>query len=325
MIKPQNAAIIYAGPSLIDGSEIVVVVTGILGTSSNDKTTGALPLAQTYILPRAMLSGITGMNQAEDYRAWYGNLSAGRDAAACGECSKRPSTVATIVASGATGLDVTDPCYVRNGPQGAAAAVARGAYPVVPVETVAIWLEVAVRSGRIAGLRGGAWGDPAAAPLSVHAPLFDAVRAATQRSGKRGVTTCYTRTWTYAPTVAQGWSRYAMASAHSVSEARLARSQGWRPFMVVDPRNPAETGGAIDLASEDSYLHCPASRETGADVSCSECGACNGGKGPIVGIASHGARTRGAKACAAADAMLARVRESLRAKREARMNAAAAI
>jgi hypothetical protein len=343
-----RGAIVYRGPSLIDGSPVVVVVTGIKGSSRNSKTSGARPLAQSYIVPVAMLDGTTGSTakgaRRADYHAWTRNLRGGCDAGACGSCGKRPALAAGVDASSLP----TDPCYVRNGPPEVARAIVRGAYPDATPAAVAAWIADAVAAGRIAGVRAGAWGDPAAAPLDVHAPILDAARATVRPTGRRGVATAYTRRWVDAPVHplwpradVHGWRRYAMASAHTVAEAHTAIGWGWRPFLVIDPRVASELDGAVALAGGGgrvgtvarSYLHCPASRERAARivgvagdplaVGCADCGACDGGDGPAVGIASHGHYTRGAAACAAADSMLVRVRAAMRdrAAARARLNA----
>ena len=135
--------------------------------------------------------------------------------------------------------------------------------------------------------------------------------------------TCYTRRWIEYVGAKGPWRAYAMASCHTVGEAQSALAEGWRPFLVVDPRLPAEITGAVALAAgvgtpgRTGYLHCPASRERGGNVGCADCGACNGGTGPIVAIASHGPYTRGPAACAAADSMLARARAAMRARQAA--------
>jgi hypothetical protein len=334
-VAPPRGAVVYRGPSLIDGAPIVVVVTGIKGSSRNAKTSGARPLAQSFIIPVAMLQGISGSTapgaRAADYRAWTANLKGGCDAGACGSCGKRPALAAGVDASSLP----TDPCYVRNGPPEVARAIVRGAYPDATPMQAAAYVAASVAAGRIAGVRAGAWGDPAAAPLDVHAPILDAARTTSQPSGRRGVATAYTRRWItynikagpggYVSAALAPWRAYAMASAHTVAEAELAVAHGWRPFLVVDPRLSAEIDGAAALAlsARAGLLHCPASRERATDVGCADCGACNGGAGPIVAIASHGHYTRGPAACAAADSMLARVRDAQRARREYRAAAAA--
>lgn len=321
-----RGVIVYRGPSLIDGAPLIVVLTGIRGSSRNSKTSGARPLAQTYVIPAAMLAGITGAREdrAADYKRWTLNLRGGCDAGACGSCGKRPALAAGVDA----GELPVDPCYVRNGPPEVARAVVRGAYPDATPEVAAAYVAASVAAGRIAGVRAGAWGDPAAAPLAAHAPILDAARATAQPSGRRGVATAYTRRWItynikagaagYVSAALHPWRAYAMASAHTVAEAELAAAHGWRPFLVVDPRLPSELDATVALAAtvDGGYLHCPASRERAADVGCADCGACNGGRGPVVAIASHGHYTRGPTACAAADSMLARIHAGMRARRE---------
>jgi hypothetical protein len=270
-----------------------------------------------------MLQGISGSTvkgaRAADYKRWTLNLRGGCDAGACGSCGKRPALAAGVDA----GSLPVDPCYVRNGPPEVARAVVRGAYPDATPEVAAAYVAASVAAGRIAGVRAGAWGDPAAAPLDAHAPILDAARATAQPSGRRGVATAYTRRWIEYAGSKGPWRAYAMASAHTVAEARAAVAEGWRPFLVVDPRLSAEIDGAVALAAgagapgRTGYLHCPASRERAADIGCADCGACNGGAGPIVAIASHGHYTRSPTACAAADTMLARVRAAMRARQAA--------
>ena len=331
-VAPPRGVIVYRGPSLIDGAPIVVVATGLRGSSRNAKTSGARPLAQTYIIPAAMLQGISGSTargaRAADYKRWTLNLRGGCDAGACGSCGKRPALAAA--AAGDASLPV-DPCYVRNGPPEVARAIVRGAYPDATPAQAAAYVAASVAAGRIAGVRAGAWGDPAAAPLAVHAPLIDAARATSQPSGRRGVATAYTRRWIASDgRPSEGvylWRHYAMASAHTVAEARDAVSAGWRPFLVVDPRLPSELDGAVALThaltrygreafpAHAGHMHCPASRERGGAIGCADCGACNGGTGPAVTIGSHGHYTRGATACAAVDGMVARMREARDAAR----------
>lgn len=330
-LAAPRGAVIYRGPSLIDGSPVVVVATGLRGSSRNAKTSGARPLAQTFVIPVAMLQGISGSTvkgaRAADYKRWTANLKGGCDGAACGSCGKRPALAAGVAADALP----TDPCYVRNGPPEVARALVRGAYPDATPEAAAAWIAASVAAGRIAGVRAGAWGDPAAAPLDVHAPILDAARATSQPSGRRGVATAYTRRWIAEdglPTDRVAlWRHYAMASAHTVQEARAAVAAGWRPFIVIDPRLPAEVDGAVALTyslarygreafpAHAGHMHCPASRERGGAVGCADCGACNGGAGPAVTIGSHGHYTRGPAACAAVDGMVARMREARDAAR----------
>lgn len=321
MPLPPNGVIVYDGPSMLDGSPVVVVLTSLRGKSRNEKTAGdALPMAQTYVIPRAMLDGMVPGGRGA--AAWFINMAAGRDAAACGACELRPSIVAAIKSQGGAAPDA---CYVLNGPPDVAQGIVNGSYPVVSLDMAAGYVRDMLAAGRIAGVRGGSWGDPAAAPFNVHAALHAATRGVrvTHPDGRerRAVWTCYTRTWEYAPAVAAtGWHRIAMASAHSPAEALLALSRGWRPFTVIDGRNEAHLADATVLALAHPGLHCPASNERDTDASCSRCGACDGSRDAdprgAVTIFSHGPSNRSAAACSAARAMLAKL-DAMRAARAA--------
>ena len=343
---PPSGVILYDGPSMIDGAPVVVVLTSIRGTSSNTKTSagaGVLPLAQTYIIPRAMLADMAAGDKSRNARAWFDNLAAGRDASACGACELRPSAVA---AAKAAGEQAPDACYVLNGPPDVAAAIVAGAYPVATLDEATAYVRAMLRRGRIAGVRGGSWGDPAAAPVAVHKALRAAladpetgchIRVRHPDGRERlPVWTCYTRTWEYAPAVAaDGWRRLAMASAHTPAEGRRAMAEGWRPFVVVDGRRADAVAEAVAFVRDEPGMHCPASNERDADATCSTCGACDGARpraasythgeydGPddprgAVVILSHGPANRSASACAANVAILQRLDEARRARAEAK-------
>jgi hypothetical protein len=126
-----------------------------------------------------------------------------------------------------------------------------------------------------------------------------------------------------------------MASAHTPQEARRAMAEGWRPFVVVDGRRAADVADAVALVTDEPGMHCPASNERDLDATCSTCGACDGNRpraasythgeygGPVdprgaVVILSHGPSNRGARACAANVAILARLDEARRARADAK-------
>jgi hypothetical protein len=322
MPLPPNGVIIYDGPSTITGERVYVVLTSIRGTSNNAKTSGdgevpVLPLAQTYVIPHSMLAGIVA--DTNPSAAWFDNLRSGADSGACGACPLRPSAVQALKA---LGLPAPDPCYVLNGPGDVARAIVAGRYPTATLAQAAGYLRAMLAAGRIAGVRGGSWGDPAAAPFEVHAALHAATRgvrvAHPDGRERRAVWTCYTRTWAYAPTVAAPWRRIAMASAHFPAEARLALAQGWRPFTVVDGRSVDAIGDAAQLVSEGPSTHCPASNERGNAATCSTCGLCDGAadndrRGPVT-IMSHGSSNRSAAACNRAVEALTRMQVARRSR-----------
>lgn len=128
--------IAYEGPSLIDGAQIVVIVTGLSG-SSNRKTGN---MVQTFILAR-------DVHPLEALRS-------GEDASICGQCEHRPA----LVRAG----NGKAPCYVdvSRAPAAVWRAYHRGRYLKASAHVIARAL-----AGRV--LRIGTYGDPGAAPLRV--------------------------------------------------------------------------------------------------------------------------------------------------------------
>ena len=134
MSKPLGF-ILYEGPSKIDGLPIVVILTGLSG-SSNRKTGSML---QTYILR----SDVHPLDA----------IKTGDDASICGDCEHRP------ILARETGQA---PCYVEVG-KGASMvwkAYQAGRYVRLPLHVIARMIAARV-------LRLGTYGDPAAAPIRV--------------------------------------------------------------------------------------------------------------------------------------------------------------
>lgn len=128
-MKP-NGCILYEGPSRLDGSPIVVIATGLNGSSGNRKTGDMI---QTWII-RSDLHPLEA-------------LRGGTDTGICGDCPHRSK------ASGGSGA-----CYVNvsQAPTSIWNAYKRGSYPAVDWERF---------RGR--AIRFGAYGDPTAAPLKL--------------------------------------------------------------------------------------------------------------------------------------------------------------
>lgn len=135
----KNSRILWEGNSLIDGSPIVVVVTGLL-FSSNPKTGDIL---QVYILPR-------DINPAEA-------VATGTDQSVCGSCKF----------SGGKG------CYVNIGqaPLSVWKAYKRGRYAQFTDA------DKTLITGRV--IRFGAYGDPAAVPYFIWYNLMKYVKSHT--------------------------------------------------------------------------------------------------------------------------------------------------
>lgn len=225
------SVVVYDGPSALDGARIVAILTGGgQSVSRNDKTGH---LAQLWI----MRADVAPHHATRD----------GRDATVCGDCIHRPAN---------GGL-----CYVEvaKGPRSAWQAWSDGKVPYLTPLAAGAALAIAVKIGRIAGIRLGAYGDPAALPVAVARDLTLAVRAA------KGVTTGYTHQWR---TTSPEWAGYVMASADSATDQTDAREMGYRSFRVVTSDAP-DTGSVKGVS-------CPASAESGKAKTCATCGLCNG-------------------------------------------------
>lgn len=233
-----DAAVVYRGPSRLDGSPIVAVLTGTRKGSANRKTG---PMAQLWILPDPEHAGLP--TEA---------AKSGADASVCGDCPLRP----IMRAQGKGG------CYVNLGqaPQAVARKVLRGGYPYIDARSMGP-LSVP--------LRFGAWGDPAALPLSLIRTL---VRKA--EAGHTG----YTHAWRRFPAL----KAYMMASVDTVADAREATRKGWRFFQVLP------MGHAGD--APEGTIYCPATSEGGYRTTCDKCRLCAGAGGAkSIAILAHGA------------------------------------
>lgn len=133
---PVNGVVLYKGRSLLDGQKIVVIVTGLVYRSKNEKTGDML---QSWIL----YEKDTPLNA----------IKLGLDVAVCGECRHRPALGGT--------------CYVNvaQAPQAVYRAWQAGAYPRFNAKR-----HLPLFRGRL--LRMGAYGDPCAVPLDVWLPLL---------------------------------------------------------------------------------------------------------------------------------------------------------
>ncbi len=133
MTKRHNGAVLWRGPSALDGEPIIVVATGLHQTSRNRKT-GAM--VQTYILRSDVAPNVA--------------VKTGQDASICGDCPHRGNGDG----SGRT-------CYVTvfQGPLSVYRTFARGGYPDATPEDY--------KRMRGRPIRFGTYGDPAAAPLRV--------------------------------------------------------------------------------------------------------------------------------------------------------------
>ena len=209
----------------LDGAPIVAVVTGLVLKSDNRKT-GVM--AQSYIIRRDM----SPMDASR----------LGADVSVCGTCDLRKHLVAKILAE--TG-ERKAKCYVNVS---WLTKMWTGLYT-----GRVVWMDP-VELGKLLAylampLRQGAYGDPAAVPLSVWDAL-DTVKG-----------TSYSHQWR-----AIDIKQYAMASVKNLKEAKEAQSKGWRTYRV-DVEQVGPQAGEI---------MCPAESK---GVTCAACGLCNGTRG----------------------------------------------
>jgi hypothetical protein len=189
----SNGVVLYRGPSRLDGSPIVAILTGIRRESKNPKTGKML---QVWIL-RSDVNPTAAVETGADYGI-------------CGDCQFRP------VVSIAFGVVERSKrrCYVNlRGPQSIYKAFRKGSYPDVDYST-----DSRLMAGK--SVRLGAYGDPASIPVSVWDELLP-------HCAKH---TGYTHQWHTGN--GTDYRRMLMASVDSPIELESAQVQGWRTFRV---------------------------------------------------------------------------------------------
>lgn len=157
MTKPTGY-VIYNGPSLLDGSPIVVIATL---KSTNDKTRNML---QTWIIR-------SDMSPMEANRT-------GHDFSVCGNCASRGKPT-----NRDTGLASERSCYVKlhQAPTGIYKAFVRGRYPL------AVGHAAIAAIGRGRKVRLGAYGDMSAVPSYVAESLISEADGHTAYSHQSGM------------------------------------------------------------------------------------------------------------------------------------------
>lgn len=218
MATPQGV-VVYDGPSMLDGSPILGIVTY---ESSNSKTG---PMAQLWII-RADVDP-----QAASV--------AGMDGAVCGGCVHRGRMVLRRVKRRLVSVLVGRSCYVTlwQGPAAVFHAWLRGNYRACQSRGD---IE---RAGAGVNMRLGAYGDPAALPSGVVLPL---IRYATGWTG-------YTHQWRSARFA---WLKgIVMASCDSSRDFIRARLAGWGTFTVT-PADAAAPSGTELCANSVTGVRC---------------------------------------------------------------------
>ena len=142
MTRP-NGAVVYHGPSMINGAPIVAVLTGLERPSANPKTGDML---QLWIMSAAALP--------------LDASQTGEDAAVCGGCKHRPKFGGT--------------CYVSlfQGPRAVWTVWNNGDYLDTAPDDIAQLVKDRL-------VRLGAYGDPAAVPEDIIRKLADAAKGHT--------------------------------------------------------------------------------------------------------------------------------------------------
>lgn len=212
-----NGAIIWEGPSLHDGSPIVVIVTW---ESQNAKTG---PMAQTWII-RQDIAPVEARKQ-------------GKDDAICMSCPlKSGEGCYVVVSQGPTavfktykglpirnvgGVDIFSTPYIRMTPAQAG-------------EVVELEASKAVRLG--------SYGDPSSVPSYVWEELLGSMRTFGSRNH-----TGYTHDWRNQ----EERKGYLMASVDSEEERIEAKAKGWRTFRTALPGDKPMKGEIFCPASEE--------------------------------------------------------------------------
>jgi hypothetical protein len=234
--------IVHDGQSKFDGRPIL----GILTFNSRNRKTG--PMAQLWILDR----------EEPPHKA----IKSGADSSICGDCKLRGKALGT--------RNKGRRCYVSTfqAPLSIWQAWKAGAYREPRKGELKAYLA-------FQALRLGAYGDPAALPLSL-------VRGLARMSARW---TGYTHAWKRF----SGLQAICMASVETRAESALARSLGWRTFRI--------SSGIHDV--DHGELLCPASPESGSIAFCASCELCSGsglsaksianpGHGPMKGKGGQG-------------------------------------
>lgn len=185
----------------------------------------------------------------------------GADASICGTCPHRGAATDDPAAKQAKGRS----CYVLlgQGPLVAYQAMRRGVYPVVTGHAAI----AALGAGKLVRL--GTYGDPAAVPSYIWESLISAAAGHTAYSHQAATSGAAFR------------PDYMMQSADTRADAEAAWGAGRRTFRVV--------ASVADIVNGKEIL-CPASKEAGRRVTCSQCKLCGGASvaGKSIAIPDHG-------------------------------------
>jgi hypothetical protein len=241
--------LIWQGPSLIDGSPIIVLATGVPtrkrdGAKSGNSKTG--DMIQTYIL-RADVNPVAVLRD-------------GLDGSICGVCPHKSR------AAGGSGA-----CYVNVG-QGPNSAWKSHQH------TGSTPFDIERLRGR--KIRFGSYGDPAAVPSHVWQQLADAAAGVTGYTHQWDADKLAAAG--YATDAADiKLAEWMMASADTAAEGRQARRLGFRSFIVRGPNDAKPKGAVVCPASAEGGKRTVC-------ATCMSCGGTGNGRRNDVTIIAHG-------------------------------------
>ena len=222
----QKGFVLYDGASVLDGAPIVVVAT----LETSNAKTGAM--VQTWIL----------RSDIEPHKA----IKSGEDSSVCGNCPQRHHSNGS--------------CYVmtHQAPLSVYRSYKRGLYP-----TYSSAEHSSILAGR--ALRLGAYGDPAAVPFEVFAPLVELA----------SVHTGYTHQIAH-KAFDKRYLSVCQVSADTPKQALKYQALGAKTFRVALP----------DDSLYDNEIECLADSK---GIQCIDCGLCDG-QSKNIAIVVHGQR-----------------------------------
>ena len=246
----NNGVIIYKGKSLLNGENIVVIMTGLNQGSANAKTGEML---QTWVL-------VDGKHPVLAHRD-------GSDFAVCGDCVHRG------IYDDQGNYIKGRTCYVNLGqaPRAVIECYNSGGYLNLNSITNTLMEKLRLIDQICTGqaVRGGSYGDPAAVPAYIWAAAF----------GNAKTHTAYTHQWKQARF--SSLKKVAMASADNAKEAAMAAAQGWRYFRVMSTQESAEKKPAKTTI-------CPSVTVGLACSDCGACSGTESGRKAQIVIPVHG-------------------------------------
>ena len=251
-----NGAVLYRGPSRIDGAPIALIATGLAESSRNTKTG---QMIQTWIMREDIPPHVA--------------VRSGEASSVCGDCPSQPATDAQRDAGDETAG--SGACYVLvfQAPRNVWETYHRGRY----IDATQASDDDVARIFESKTFRLGSYGNPSAVPARVW-------RAATRRCKAHAG---YDHMWRD-PANAE-FSEFCMASVDSAAEALEAQALGWRTFRVKAEAEAKASNEVTCPASKEA-----GHRTTCAD--CCLCGGKAVKTRKSIVINSHGHRAKAHRA-----------------------------